>query len=601
VTESSRVLSAADLDYVRLRGQLLEWMRGQDRFSDYDFEGSNVAVLLDLLAHNDLLENFLLNMVASEMFIDTAELLDSQFSHAKELNYVPRSRTSARAQVSFVVDVGSDDPGAVTVPRFHRFYATGVDEQGLQSTYQFVTDEAVVVEKDSLGNYQASNVAVYEGRVAREVFVVNSTSHFVLQSGNVDARSVSVVVQTSNTDTSNSEFTRAESLFGLDESSEVFFVQGAYDGRYEVVFGDGNVGVAPSNGNLVRITYRDTVGDDGNGVQRFDSSDSADGYELVTSLAEPSYGGAERESVESIRFYAPRHFAVQERAVTKDDFIDIVRENFPQLEAVTAYGGEEVTPKQYGKVIISVKPYGDTVVSNQVKSDIVAVLTGKNAVTEPVIQDADFLYVDVESVVQYDQRVTSSSGLQVASLARDAVLEWIEDELNDFDADFRHSQLARAIDDSDPSVLSNDLTVLLYKKWSPQTGSVQSLVFSFDNPLKVAVRFSDPVNADPIVWTDVFSYEKNGVVYDAVMQDDGDGSLFVYAVQDDGSRVVVETEVGTVDYGTGSVQASLEVTDYDGQIRVYGLTESKNFSVQANKFLTVEPSSVRVTAVDDEG
>lgn len=593
-------LPATDLDYLQLRNSLKGYLSSRPQFQDYDFEGSNVSVLIDLLAHNDLLENYLLNMVGSEMFLDTAELLDSSFSHAKELNYLPRSRVSARAVVGFTVEVGNTDPGSVTVPAYHSFRARGTGPDGQESSYDFVTDSALVVAKDDLGNYRASDVTVYEGRVVREVFVVNSTSKYVLQSSNGDSDSIRVVVQASNTDSTNSEFTRAESLFGLDEESEVFFLQGAYDGRYEVVFGDGNVGAAPEAGNLVRVTYRDTVGEDGNGVDRFDSAETAQGYELSTTVSVPAYGGAEKETVDSIRFYAPRHFTTQERAVTKADYVNIVREKFPQLQAVTAYGGEEVTPKQYGKVIISVKPYGDVVISDQLKGDIIAHVTGKNIVTEPVIQDAEFLYLSIDSVVQFDARTTTKSATQVASDARDAALEWVDAELDRFGADFRHSRLARAVDDSDPSVLSNDTETTLYKKWSPRTGSVQSLVFSFDNPLRIAVRFSDPINADPIVWSTVFQYEKNGVVYDSVMQDDGDGTLFVYAVQNDGSRVVIESDVGSVDYDDGSVQASLEIVSYEGQIRVYGRTESPSCSVRANKFLTVEDEAVTFTAVQGD-
>ncbi len=596
---ADRFLPATDLDYLQKRAALKTFLEGQDRYRDWNFEGSNLSVLLDLLAHDGLLHAFLLNMVGSEMFQDTAELLDSQFSHSKDLNYVPRSRSSARCVVTLTVDVGNTDPGSVVVPRYHEFSSQGLDDDGTNATYRFTTDEALVVPKNALGVYQLSNVYAYEGRVVREVFVVNSSSKYVLQSANVDTTSVSVVVQASNTDTSNSEYSRADSLYGLDELSEVFFLQGAYDGRYEVLFGDDNLGRAVSNGNLVRVTYRDTIGDLGNGISRIDSVDSVDGYALEAEVEEAAYGGAERESIESIRFYAPRHFSTQERGVTKDDFKNLVRERFPQLEAVTAYGGEEVTPTQYGRVILSVKPYGDTVISNQLKSDILAYVNGKNAVTEPVIQDASFLYLEIRSTVSYDKDVTTKSRTQVASVARAAAIAWLSENLDDFGVDFKRSKLTTAIDDADPSITGNDTEVTLYKRWVPRTGSNQSLVFSFDNQLKDAIRFSDPINHDPIVWTTPFQYEKNGVLYDAVMQDDGDGTLFVYAVQNDGSRVVIEQSVGSVDYDTGSVSASLSITSYENRINVYGLTESDNVRVRANVFLTTEAATVVFEAVPD--
>lgn len=588
-------LTVSELDFISLREAMKTYLSQQDIISDYNFEGSNMSVLVDVLAWNSHLGAHYLNMVGSEMWVDTAQLRDSLFSHAKELNYVPRSRTSARATVTLTIDTGNSAPSTVTVPKYFTCSTRMVDGTGEEISYTFMTNEDIVITADELGNYVSSNVEVYEGRLVREVFVVNSSSKYVLQSANVDVDSIEVVIQTSNTDSSNSEFTRAENLFGITNASAVFFIQGAYDGRYELVFGDDVLGQALDSGNLIRVYYRDSSGSEPNGSFVFSSDVQVEGYDVSgIDTVIRAYGGAEEESLDSIRFYAPRHFTTQERAVVTSDFENLTRERFPQLEAVAVYGGEEVTPKQYGRVILSVKPYGAEIISDQLKGDIVAYLTGKNIVTEPIVVDAEYMYLKIDTNVVYDRQATRKTEEQIKTLALEAITDYSANNLDDFGVNLRLSRLSAAIDDADDSIVSNDTRIQLIRRWRPQTGSTQSLVFTFGNQLKSETRVSDPENHDAIVYTSSFVYRKNGVNYDSIIKDDGDGTLFLYAIQDDGSQVVLENNVGTVDYDTGDLTVSANVYSYDTRIKVYAVPEDADVAVRANLFLTLDAADVTV-------
>jgi Straboviridae baseplate wedge protein Gp6 len=571
------------------------YLAGQDKIRDYDFEGSNIAILLDLMAWNSHLNAHYLNMIGSEMWVDTAQLRDSMFSHAKELNYVPRSKTSSIATVSLSVDVGNASPTSVTIPKYTRVRSEVTDDAGDTTRYDFMTYEDVIVRPDALGNFVVDEVDVYEGRLVREVFTVAADTKFVLQSANCDVSSIRVNVQASSVNFANSDYSRSLNLYGVQAADEVFFVQGAYDGRYELVFGDGIIGAELETGNLVKITYRDSSGEAPNGSSTFVAIDDAEGYAItVTDVPQVAYGGAEEEDLDSIRFNAPRHFATQERAVVKSDYVTLVREKFPQLQAVAVYGGEEVTPKRYGKVIITAKPSGAEVVSDRLKADIVDFMSGKNIVTEPVMVDAEFLYVVIDCSVKYDGDVTDKTDTQIEAVVQDAITEFTADNLDDFGVSLRTSKLFAAIDDADESILSNDTRVTIEKRWAPSTGSTKSTVFTFGNELRDGIRERDLTSHDPIVWTSEFVYRTGGVNYDCYVKDDGDGVLAMFAVEDDGSELLLVDEVGTVDYETGDVALSINAYSYDTYVRVYGAPQDSDVDVRANLFLST--STITVTA-----
>lgn len=591
-------LSTTELDFETIKSNLKTYLKAQDRFADYDFEGSNINVLLDLLSYNTYLNSFYLNMVGSEMFLDTAQLRESAVSHAKELNYVPRSKTSAVAYVDITVNTGNTTPAFITIPKNYKF-TTIVDSTTL--TFSVPSD---VIIRPIGGVYTASNTAIYEGSLVTEYFTVANTSEFyTINSENIDTTSLTVTVYESNTSTIPNIYTQATSLFDLTPTSNVYFVQGFSTNKYQVYFGNDLTGRALSVGNLVKVEYRDTLGELGNGAYSFYKTSSINGYSDISITTNfVASEGSDRESIDSIKFNAPRYFPTQERAVTAQDYIALTKAQFPQLQAVNAYGGEDLSPPQYGKVAISVKPYGTTgLISNALKTNIIDYLAGKNLTTEPIIVDPEFFYIDVDTTINYDTRLTSKSILDIKTLAENAILSYGNTNLTEFGSDLRYSKLVSEIDAVDASVVSNETTLKLIKRWSPLTGSLNTETFSFDNELYHELTlYQLPDNHEQTLYTTSFTYtHSDGLDYNCYIGDDGLGNLRVYNLQNVGgvtTRVVLNSDAGTVNYYTGEILIKLNPTSYSGSyISIYGVPLNKDIYAIKNKFLLIEAVDVLVT------
>jgi len=591
-------INTSDLDFSAIKSSLKTYLSGQARFSDYDFDGSNMSVLLDILAYNTYLNNFYLNMAGSEMFLDTAQLRESIVSHAKELNYVPRSKTSAKATVNMTI-VPTDSPSYIVIPKFYKMTTT-IDN----TTFTFSTDSDHIVYPGANG-YIASNVEIYEGSVVTEYFTASNTTYYRLQSENVDTNSIDVTVINSQYDSSNSTWLKADNLYGLTSSSNVYFVQGYSANRYEIAFGDGINGRALTNGNIVKVKYRDTLGELGNGAYRFSKGSSISGYSninitTVTTAAE----GSDRESNNSIKFNATRFFTTQQRAVTSLDYANLTKAKFPQLQSVIAFGGEDLTPPQYGRVGIAVKPYGSIgSISQSLKNSIVSYLNTKNVTTQAVIIDPEYFYIKIDTSVNYNTSATNISSAQISSLIRNAIIGYANTNLIDFGDDLRYSKLISAIDAADVSILSNETEAMIIKRWSPTAGVDTTLNFMFDNHLYAETTlYSLPQGHEHAFYSTNFTYtHTDGDDYESYIGDDGLGVLNVYTNQLTASgvtRTILGASVGTVDYATGEVNFTTNVKAYSGSyISLYGRLKNKDiFSVQ-NKFLLIESSDITITLV----
>lgn len=599
MASNTSFLSTSELDFTALKTSLKTYLQGQSQFSDFDFDGSNINVLLDLLAYNTYLNSFYLNMIGSEMFLDTAQLRESAVSHAKELNYIPRSRTSAVAYVDVTINTGTASPEYLIIPRNYAFNTT-IDSQRL--TY-LVPEDIVVFPSGTPGVYTTSNVAIYEGEAVTEYFNVTNNSIFTLESHNIDTRSLKVTVYESNTSTTPYTYTESSSLFGLTPTSNVYFLQGYASEQYQVVFGNGVTGRQLSSGNLVKVEYRDTLGEIGNGAYVFTKSSGIDGYSTVSvTTALTAAEGSERETIDAIKFNGPRYFQTQERCVTAYDYITLTKAKFPQLQSVNAYGGEELDPPQYGKVAVSVKPYGTTaIISDYLKNNILNFLREKNLTVEPLIVDPEFFYIRVVSSVHYDSTLTTNSAAQIKSNAEQALINYGSTFLTEFGDDLRYSKLVKAIDDSDVSIVSNQTYLLLSKRWSPTAGVESSLTFSFDNELyHEEVLYQLPVGHELTLFTNPFVYtDAAGIEYNAYIGDDGLGNLNIYSdllINNITSRTIIEQNIGTVNYYTGSVSFSATITSYVGSyISLYGRPLNKDIFAVKNKFLLIDASDLNVT------
>ena len=541
------------------------------------------------------------------MFLDTALLRESVISHAKELNYIPRSRSSASINGVLTVGVPSTQsmPASVTVPKGYQI-KTVVDNKVLR----FVTDQSHIIKKNSNNQYISNTITFYEGILVSEVFEVKTQQNgdgsyvpyvYPLSSENIDTSSIEVYVQESKTDATKTSFKFADSLFGVNKLSNVFFIEGYGSNKYQLVFGNDVIGKALKNGNMVFVTYRDTLGLDGNDAYKFTTGGPIENYPnvYVNVIDAPSRGGAERETLENIKYIAPRYFQTQERAVVETDFETLVKTKFPNIQAVTAYGGEFAEPKQYGKAIISVKPFGvNGVITNRQKEQMIEHLKLKSITTEPVIKDPEFFYADIKSEVQYDEALTIFSENNIKQQITNALLDLNLTWFNDFGKDLRYSKVCSIIDNvlDTGAIISNDTQISMIYRWAPVFNEYTSVNYSYDNELSnEGTRYLLPSGHEAIIESSPFIYTKNNTDYTAIIRDNGLGVLNVYTVSSTGDHIIVEPNIGVVDYATGKMDFKLAVKSYVNYISIYAKTENKDFIIQKSKFIILDSNDFNIT------
>ena len=589
-------LTTSELDFQNYKTSLKTFLSQQDQFKDYDFEGSNISVLLDVLAYNTYMNGVYLNMVGSEMFLDTSQLRESIVSHAKELNYTPRSRTAAVAYVDITV-APDDSPDSITIPKYYEING----KTNNNTTYYFTTDEAIVIRANN-GVYQAANVAVYEGNIVKEVFIANTTSRYLLQSANVDVQSVYVTVKDSNTSTSETKWNRETFLFGLNNTDKIYYIQGAEDHLFEIVFGNGDIGKKLVDGNLITVSYRETNGADGNGVDSFTAPNAIEGYKTVTvTTVEPANAGAEHETDDEIKFNAPRYFPTQNRAVTVEDYIALTKQAFPSLEVVTAYGGEETEPKQYGKVIVAAKPFGGIKIPTPLKTQMYNYLKERSSISiDPVIIDPEYFQAEVVSDVLYNINLTTRSARDIQALVEQTILQWGSDNLQKFGSDLRYSKLIKSIDGCESAIISNNTEVRIIKDVEITTGTPFRISFSFDNELKKEISSVRKIYEDTTstIESSLFTYNINNIDYLAKIKDDTQGNLMIVSTVN-GVVQLLKDKIGTVDYTTGNISiGELIYSDVgpDNVLEIYGKTKKLDIETNANKILQINAAHLVVTA-----
>lgn len=593
----SDFLSTSELEFGKLKQNLKTFLQQQPQFRDYDFEGSNLAAIIDLLTYNTYMNAFYLNQVGTESFLDTAKLFESVASHAKELNYVPRSRSSSSAQVNMSVS-GNANEGTISLDKFTEFTTT-VGSNNLI----FSTNEEVVAVNDGTGTFVANNITLHEGEIVTEYFTENGQNNrFALTSENVDISSLDVTVQLSNTDFSNTAYTRAENLFELTPTSRVFFVQAAGDRKYEIEFGNDITGRKLKNQNVVRARYRVSSGLAGDKALSFTSANSS----IVATTINTSTGGSEREDIDSIRFNAPRVFATQDRAVTTEDYKALITTEFPYIETMNVIGGEKLDPPRFGKVQVVAKPFGANLLTDAQKDAIVDYLRGKTSqTTEVLMGDAEFLNLIIESTVTYNSTQTSLTSNQIKDLAITAIQTYGTNSLTKFNNDFRHSKLTTLIDGIDDSVISNNTKVSVAKRISPQALSTNTLVLNFNQRIKSETDFNVPSISSSRFYRTI-----NGVRYVAYLEDKvSEGAtqgIIQMKAEVDNSSIVIISNAGTVDYTTGVVTLNDFVvtgyfsrgrTAFGDHINVIARAYDQDVLADDANILLIESEDVNVTVV----
>lgn len=586
-------ISLTQLDFDGLKENLKGFLRSQSIFKDYDFDGSNLNVLIELLAYNSYLNTFYLNMVASESFLDSSQIKDSAVSHAKALNYTPRSFISSEATIRLSLKA-LDDQSSIVLPK-----GTVFSGKNGSDSFTFTTDKNIIIPRQN-GNFESEAFSIFEGNLVTETFVFDSTVEgfaVKISNKNIDTRSLSVTVI--EDDGANViEYLRATSLFGLTEETPIYFIQAGSNDSYELIFGDGLFGRKPKNFATIIVTYRNSSGELPNGISSFKLESTPDGSSnpIVTVISQAS-GGLVSESIESIKFNAPRAYTTQERAVTAEDFENLLKINFPEINVVSAYGGEQADPPQYGKVIISIDIKGfDGVPSSRQEVYSRFIRERAPLSIEPVFVQPDFIYLAIDTNVKYNINITGLSTSDIESLVISSILNYKDTELDDFKATSRYSRIINQIDTSHPSILSNETEIRAIKYLSPILGSSRQYKIAFDIPLSAGPSVTSQnigltlknncIESTPFIFENKLSY----------LTDDGQGIIWAVSLNDNQDFVKTKS-IGTVDYETGVLQLNnitISRIPNSNVIKIYAKTKFKDISATKNSILTINEEDISV-------
>tara|TARA_R110000737_G_scaffold75064_1_gene104487 strand:+ start:7219 stop:8988 length:1770 start_codon:yes stop_codon:yes gene_type:complete len=533
-------LQVSELDFDEIRTNLKTYLSSQDQFKDYSFEGSAMAVLLDVLAYNTHYNAYYLNMVGNEMFLDTAQQRDSVVSRAKELGYTPVSSVGAQAEVSLTVSGVDSTVTQITIPKNAKFTTTFDDV-----TYTYVNPAAKNIAATSVGVFTGS-LTIKEGEPLAHSWTVSASNpvRYILPNAGVDTTSVTVTVQESSSDSTVVEFYRASNITQIYSTSPIYFIEEAADKKYEIIFGSGSLGKSLKAGNIVKVDYLVNNGEETNGADSFsvDSLDIGTAYSsaTITSVSSSALGGRPQETVESIKFQAPRNYQTQNRAVIASDYERILLSENPDLQSVIAFGGEQATPAVFGKVYIAVKPFGERFATQNRKQSIKTSIVDRTPLAvDPVIIDADYTYIIPTITTYYDVTKSSLNDSAVAANVRDAITTFSTSNLGRFGNKLRFSRFVRSLDDtSDGYVLNNDATIKIEKRVTPNLNVAELVSLRFNNAIRPGSMGSSE-----------FTY--NG--FSAFLGDDGLGTISIFRYSDSKERVNIIPVAGTVDYVTGIV------------------------------------------------
>ena len=540
----------SNLDYTELKENLKDFLRSQDRFSDYDFDAANINVIIDLLTFVTQYNGFYTNMVGSEMFLDSAQLRESVVSRAKHLGYTPRSARSSVATVDVKVLVGTGQTPTLplTLDRDHTFTTriNGV-------SYKFTPIQTYVLNsQDENGDYIFRDVEIIEGERLTHRYEVDSSQikqRFLLPNKNVDESTLTVKVREESTSESFSVYKRHDNITEVDGDDLVYFLQEVEDEYYEVYFGDDVIGKAPVDGNIVEIDYLVSSGEGAEGASTFSVNPKIDDGQfsllVLPDTVVPAGNFYPAESVESIKRLAPLNYEAQNRAITESDYLAILQSKLPDIEFIRVWGGEENDPPQFGKVFISAKPEDRLFYSTDEKDLIVRnILEPVSTISvEHVFVDPEFIRINISTNVIYDASTTDLLEADIETIVRNSIQAYRDAELKGFDADFRFSRMSEYITHSDPSIHSHLTDITMAFRLYPPLNEPQCYDINFNNQLST----SPGVGKSTVDSTGFFI---GGI--ETFLQDDGNGSLELYRLVND-QRVVVKQDMGTVDYFTGNV------------------------------------------------
>jgi hypothetical protein len=588
----NKKISVSELDFDQIKSNLKTFLEGQSEFSDYDFEGSGMSVLLDVLAYNTHYHSLYTNLAVNEMFLDSARKRSSVVSLAKMLGYLPRSSRAPIATVNITVSAPTGSPSSLTLPANSAFSSV-VD--GV--TYTFYTTQATTIIPNISGAYIFQNVTLTQGTPLSYTYTVADGTRFIIPNSDIDISTLSVRVQESAGSSSYTSYTFANNITEVGPTTRAFFLKEIDDELFEVYFGDDIVGYKPSVGNIVLFNYfvTDKTAANGARVFTFDGSGIGGGTVSVNTVT-AAQGGQDIEDIDSIRFNAPRNYSAQNRAVTAEDYKVILPQLFSNIDSINVWGGEDNNPPVYGKAFIAIKPLSGETLSNATKELIkTTILKGKNVVSIiPEVVDAQYLYIVPHTTIYYNPQQTNRSEELLKSLVRDTIINYNETDLNRFDGMFRFSKMSRLIDASEESILSNITTIVLKRSFTPTFNTRTSYVISIDNPI-----YTEGV-PEGAVTSDAFTIDGSSETF--FFEDDGVGNIRLYYFVGAGTKRYTNTTLGAVNYVTGRITLNdINITSAtNNEITITIKPESNDVVSVRSQLALIAEEQIVVNAVVDK-
>lgn len=480
-----------ELDFDTIKSNLKTFLNQQSTFTDYDFDGSGLSILLDILAYNTHYNAYYLNMVANEAFLDTSLLRDSAVSHAKTLGYTPYSTRSAVSNINVELDSASNTSGTLTLEAGFNFLSEQIDNK----SYNFVVKDDVTVTKAN-STYLFENLSLYEGQYVTYILNYDESSNpksiFTLPDSNIDTTTITVSVQSSSGNTASSVYQKVTEVLDVTGTSEVYFLQEERNGLYQIYFGNGVVGKQLPDGAVITVTYIVTNGSVANKANNFvatssvtDSLGESISDFTITPVSAAS-GGAERETVDQIKYSAAAQFSSQNRLVSYKDYESYILNNYPNLDSISVWGGEENVPPVYGKVFVSMKPRANYYISETEKTRIINEIIKPKAIVavSTEILDPEYLYLNIEADVEYDSKKTTLTETALKTIIRNSILSYRDTYLNKFDSKLTHSKLEAAIDNTDKNaIIGSETTVRAQKRFTPSLSTTSNYTINFNTPL----------------------------------------------------------------------------------------------------------------------
>ena len=606
------LVNYADLDFDQIKTSIKDYLRSNSNFTDYDFAGSNLSTIIDVLAYNTYVTSYNTNMVTNEVFIDSATLRENVVSLARNIGYVPRSKKAARAKISFFVDTTdfTNQPASLTLKAG---VVCSTSAFGTQS-YSFTIPSDITVPVTN-NTAEFNDITIYEGSRVTQNFTVSSftpNQRFKLENAGIDTSLITVTVKSNINATASNNYYLADSLFDVTGTSRVFFLQEIEDERYELIFGDGIFGKKLEEPEYITANYVVSHGADANDLSSFtfsgviyDNADRliTDGISLVTTT-ESSHSGSSIESVESIKKYGTRIYASRNRAVTAGDYEALIPSIYPETESVSAYGGETLTPPRFGKVYVSIKPYNDQYLSNLIKDNIKRDLKKYSvAGIVPEIVDLKYLYVETNSNVYYNPNLASTAS-SVKSTISSNILNYADStELNKFGARFKYSQFLNIIDESHQSVTSNITTVALRRDLRAVLNTFAEYEICYGNRFHISDYRGYNIKTSGFIVSGISDTVYLGDVPDSSNRT---GIINLFKLDSPTQPQIVKREVGTIDYIKGEIKLyplniiSTVINKGVPLIEVEAVPYSNDVIGLQDLYLQLDTSNAIITMHEDE-